>query len=315
MMQSSLSRWVIVLIAALFVALMILYQNSVYKSYFNEATKATNDMMSTLKASIRLDSHNPELTLSPIEIGSGPLSPLRQKVRGSGLSNMNLDELSDEDLLILSHSYPDNEQVVCNRRIRMGGIGDGGWEVCDDSDVRPQKPCIIYSFGINYDFTFDDDAAAVYECQVYSFDPSLTRLADQFNRSERVSFHKIGLDERTYTNARNWSMFSYTDIRKRLGHAKEDICLVKMDIEGAERVAIPDMLERGELDSVRQLLMEYHVGSRNRQGTLVNLKLMQGIEKAGFKKFYSHKNPACRRKIPGYPVMRTDCYEVHYLRR
>ena len=44
-------------------------------------------------------------------------------------------------------SYTDNIDIVCQRKIRMGKVGDGGWEVCDDPPYRPVKPCIVYSFG------------------------------------------------------------------------------------------------------------------------------------------------------------------------
>ena len=55
----------------------------------------------------------------------------------------------------------------------MGNVGDGGWEICDDPAVRPAHDCIVYSFGINWDFTFDDYVAKVYGCHVYAFDPSM----------------------------------------------------------------------------------------------------------------------------------------------
>ena len=44
-------------------------------------------------------------------------------------------------------SYLDNTDYQCTRKLRMGNVGDGGWEVCDDYQYRPIKPCIVYSFG------------------------------------------------------------------------------------------------------------------------------------------------------------------------
>ncbi|CAL1545548.1 unnamed protein product [Lymnaea stagnalis] len=315
MVQSSVARWVFVVVAMAVIALLIVQQNSVYKGYLTTVQSQIVELTSTLNASDQKSTSRPGSLLVQKDDEPGPLKSLRQKARGSGLAALDLDTLSDEELRIVAHSYPDHEQVVCDRRIRMGRLGDGGWEICDDADVRPVKPCVIYSFGINYDFSFDDDASALYECQVYSFDPSMSGLGDQVNRSDRVTFYKIGLDNRTFTNPKQWSMYTYADIRKLLGHSREDICLVKMDIEGSERPALRNMLENGELDGVRQLLMEYHLGSWSRADWLVNLRVMQLVEKAGFKTFYSHKNPACPKKIEGYPVVRTNCYEVHYLRR
>ena len=52
------------------------------------------------------------------------------------------------------YSYLDNMDYLCHRKLRMGRSGDGGWEVCDDYEYRPIKPCIVYSFG-SVDWTTD----------------------------------------------------------------------------------------------------------------------------------------------------------------
>ncbi|VDI18203.1 Hypothetical predicted protein [Mytilus galloprovincialis] len=48
---------------------------------------------------------------------------------------------------------------------------DGGWNVCHDKPYRPPVPCLVYSFGINNDFSFDDFIVKTYGCDVHSFDP------------------------------------------------------------------------------------------------------------------------------------------------
>ena len=90
------------------------------------------------------------------------------------------------------------------------------------------------------------------------------------------------------------------------------IDIVKMDIERSEWAALPEMLASKQLDMVRQLYAEYHVTSaiNNREA----LKTIQAIEKIGFKRFYVRKNFHCSRKERGFPVMRTSCYEVMYMR-
>ncbi len=37
--------------------------------------------------------------------------------------------------------------VICNKSVRLGNTGDGGWEVCVVEPYRPEPPCLIYSFG------------------------------------------------------------------------------------------------------------------------------------------------------------------------
>ncbi|XP_059176349.1 probable methyltransferase-like protein 24 [Physella acuta] len=222
--------------------------------------------------------------------------------------------MTDEQLLMAVHSYPDNIDVLCHRKIRMGKIGDGGWEICDDPGVRPTQPCIIYSFGINDDFSFDDDAAKVYGCHVYSFDPSMKGL-DHYNRSNHVHFYKIGLDGKTYTNSRNWTLMTLSDIRKKLRHENTPVDLIKMDIEHSEWPSIMEMTSSRALDGVRQFLVEYHMKGFSRENLLPRMKAMKAIEAAGFRRFYSHKNVFTKSTVPGFPVQRTTCYELHYLRQ
>ena len=53
---------------------------------------------------------------------------------------------------------------------------DGAYYLCKDEPVWPfpQKEnklkCLVYSFGINWDFKFDD-AIALSGCEVHAFDP------------------------------------------------------------------------------------------------------------------------------------------------
>ena len=95
-------------------------------------------------------------------------------------------------------------------------LGDGGWEICEDVDVRPRQPCVIYSFGINNEFSFDDYSAKTYGCHVYSFDPSMKQASH--NRSDHVHFYKWGLAGNTEKRSNGWQMYTLTDIRKQLGH-------------------------------------------------------------------------------------------------
>ena len=77
--------------------------------------------------------------------------------------------------------------------IDYGGIAapDGHKAVCLDPAVAPiYGDCLVYSFGINNQWTFDD-AMDQMHCQVYSFDPSMG-VADH-NRTDRIHFYGIGL--------------------------------------------------------------------------------------------------------------------------
>ncbi|KAH9512342.1 hypothetical protein Btru_039230 [Bulinus truncatus] len=119
--------------------------------------------------------------LATPDVGTGPLRFVRENGVVADLSSRQVNKMTTAQLLMTMHSYLDNVDVVCQRKVRMGRIDEGGWEVCDDPDVRPREPCIIYSFGINNDFSFDDDAAKMYGCHVYSFDPSMTESDQHYN--------------------------------------------------------------------------------------------------------------------------------------
>ena len=70
------------------------------------------------------------------------------------------------------------EQQVCSHVQRVGGdlrltrrddTYDGEWRVC--LAKLPPKECVVYSFGVGWDWSFDDDMAR--RCDVFSFDPSM----------------------------------------------------------------------------------------------------------------------------------------------
>uniref|UniRef100_A0A2C9JWP8 Methyltransferase domain-containing protein n=1 Tax=Biomphalaria glabrata TaxID=6526 RepID=A0A2C9JWP8_BIOGL len=271
---------------------------------------------------IRLDAYETKqgilnkVTRTVEDLGSGPLMSLREKGIVDSLVGLDLDSLSNETLLITLHSNLDNLNSLCRRKLRLGDVSDGGWEICDDADVRPREPCIIYSFGINYDFSFDEAAAALYGCHVFSFDPSMNLVKDQFDRSPKVHFSSLGLSGQSFINKDNWTMLTLKEIRRRLGHKSSSIDVIKMDVEGSEWQALPEMIQSGELPgNVKQVLLEYHLGSTLKSVRLAELKVVKNLERIGFKKFYVHKNPFCRTIDTEMPSPLTNCYEVSYLRR
>ncbi|XP_065556386.1 uncharacterized protein LOC136024825 isoform X2 [Artemia franciscana] len=61
------------------------------------------------------------------------------------------------------------EENIPKRQRRLAG----NYTVCLDKDIAPpKKGCLIYSFGINFDWTFEERAED-YGCQVLAFDPSM----------------------------------------------------------------------------------------------------------------------------------------------
>ena len=122
--------------------------------------------------------------------------------------------------------------------------------------------CIVYSFGINYQWDFDDYMHN-YGCTVYSFDPGMDYKS---KRAERHFFEKIGLGAKTgihngsstlYSGRKNYFVETVDSIMKRLGHSKVD--LLRMDTEGAEFDVLPHL----PYNKIGQLSLEIHMWSHS----------------------------------------------------
>ncbi|XP_067653804.1 probable methyltransferase-like protein 24 [Haliotis asinina] len=240
----------------------------------------------------------------------GPLKDLRQQGQIVLPEKAAIAKMTASEVFRTFHSYVDNVDTVCHRKLRMGKLGDGGWEICDDAKYRPVKPCIVYSFGINNDFSFDDDTAKNYECDVSSFDPSMKQAS--YQRSPRVRFYKSGLDGKDQRR-NNWDLHTLTTFKKMLNHTGKYIDVLKIDIENSEWPSLISIVSSGELSKVRQFLVEYHGLCNNLNDCIGKLSTMKDIHDAGFRKFYVHKNDQCSITNKLFPVVRTGCYEVHYV--
>ncbi|XP_025110584.1 methyltransferase-like protein 24 [Pomacea canaliculata] len=226
----------------------------------------------------------------------------------------NIRNMKDAELEELYYTYVVNVDVKCTNRIRLGKPDDGGWDVCDDIEHRPQSPCLVYSFGINNDFSFDDAVSAKYGCEVHSFDPSMGQ--NDHKHSDRVFFHKLGISDKDFVNDKAWTMRTLTSIKKQLNHTK--INILKMDIEEDEYKALPNIIASDELKDVDQLLFEIHYNSHNDQATIIDfmvrgLELLRDLRNLGFYVFHSHPNEHnyITSKISG--SRRTTCHELYML--
>ncbi|XP_061184921.1 uncharacterized protein LOC133192934 [Saccostrea echinata] len=227
-------------------------------------------------------------------------------------------KLSRVDLAIsLYHEYLSTVQFHCKHIVRMGKINDGGWDICHDfmSKSQTKSPCIVYSFGIENDFSFDDDISNTYGCQVYSFDPSMG--VDDHQRSDKVQFFNKGLwnSKRLLKRATiYWSMDTFEGIRKQLKHVQTPIKILKMDIERSEWIVLKQIIDNGLLENVEQFLVEFHsMGDREK------LFILKSLYDIGFRIFWFHKNPLGSnyktRNIPISSANEVSFINVVYLRK
>lgn len=184
---------------------------------------------------------------------------------------------------------------------------DGQKAVCLDRPhlAPPLGGCVVYSFGINDEWSFDETMEE-YGCQVYAFDPSMN-ISDHY-RSESIHFYRIALDSedsevwngRPGVKARTLESI-YRMINSDRGIDDGTIDYLKIDIETAEWRVLPQIVESGMMDKVKQLSVEIHLpngsdhDNDDRHFSLDQYRklasILQSLENYGLVRFDSKRNP------------------------
>jgi len=201
---------------------------------------------------------------------------------------------------------------------------DGQKAVCFDPELKPMCPCLVYSFGINKEWSFEDQMAE-YGCDIYAFDPSTNET--NHDRGKMIHFQNIGISNIEESTINGWNLHPLSSIYKNLSisaHPKLKIIdYLKIDIESYEWKVLPQILESGMLDHIRQLSVEVHL-TINVNTTMSDLRklvrILKSLEDYGMVRFDSKLNPVTERTI--YPMIDIDdysCYEIawynHRLRK
>lgn len=206
------------------------------------------------------------------------------------------------------------KQHLRQRRLRRHSILDkpaanarllGNWAVWPTGiDSRS----VVYSFGVGANVAWDLAMIDSFVVTVHAFDPTPASIAwvnGQKLPSEFV-FHDIGISNfdgwLDFYPPRKAGGFHYTQepnrgrtndrpvpgkvqrlstIARELGHNRIDV--LKLDVEGSEFYAVPDMLASGI--SIGQLLVEIHYQFPSRSFR-EGLDLIGSIKRAGFQCFW-----------------------------
>ena len=196
---------------------------------------------------------------------------------------------------------------------------DGQKAICMDYRVDPDsRGCIVYSFGINNEWSFDKEMER-YGCRVFSFDPSMN--ASDHRHSERIWFYNMGLADRDYEIIvrkrgipSRWKMKSLSSIHTMLRpiHGNAEIDYLKIDVEGDEWGVIEDIIASGMLPKIRQIGIEVHFWPAN--GTLSHFRslaaILQSLEANGMVRFDSVLNPTSDNFIDAFKFNDYTCYEI-----
>ncbi|CAG5125761.1 unnamed protein product, partial [Candidula unifasciata] len=172
----------------------------------------------------------------------------------------------------------------------------GNWVICQDEPYTIQPPCLVYSFGINREYQFDD-AMAKMGCEVHMFDPS---MKEKDHMRGTAAFHNMGIssyntdaflprrDDYVKDN-QTWKMRTVKTIMKELGHENRVIDVFKMDVEGSEWTVIDNMLETDVFKFIRQFDLEYHLfhDYPPPEEYVHFYQVFTGLREIGFREYFS----------------------------
>ncbi|KAK1996485.1 hypothetical protein LX36DRAFT_580241 [Colletotrichum falcatum] len=147
---------------------------------------------------------------------------------------------------------------------RIGRLGDGGKWVCGMSryvNFPTNRECIIYSFGVRDESSFENEMLSRTKCRVWAYDFSVVDFGEQLQPSnrDRASFLQAGVTGNTNTTSQP-HYYSISDLMDMNGH--EYIDILKMDIEFDEFLAMEGLhrdfpITAGELP-IGQLMVKIH---------------------------------------------------------
>lgn len=219
------------------------------------------------------------------------------------------EEMKDDDVNRNFFKFLSRRRFACENNARFGNILDGGWDMCLAEPYRPKPPCLVYSFGINHDFSFDDAVARKFNCTVRCFDPSMGRGFHR--RSANVWFYQIGIGGNDTINSRRWHLKTLSTIIKSLNDTDTIIDYLKMDVEGSEWPSVTQMLSDGILSKVKQFGVEFHFGGIDVKGLFRVYKMLNQLEDQGFQMWYYTPNLYGIHKTKN--GFRSCCYEMVYI--
>jgi len=184
----------------------------------------------------------------------------------------------------------------CPHRVeRVGTLGDGGKWVCGVDRIVKQHKCVIYSFGINHESSFEADLLRrAPGCEAWGYDYSVDSWGPEVNDdpelAPRAHFQPWALGgsnhHEEYDYPRYWTLDSLMELN---GHTFIDI--LKIDIEGGEFDALTSFVAayaEGALP-VGQLQLEIHAREGHERFDYF-IKWWASLEAAGLRPFWTEAN-------------------------
>jgi hypothetical protein len=194
----------------------------------------------------------------------------------------------------------------CRSPARIGRDRDGGYVICED--VAPGPACLVYSYGIGDDDSFDVGMRDRYGCEVHQFDPTIQPPSPK----PSVFFHAEGWGETRTVVPRVGPVDTTPAHVQRLGHAGRRFIL-KGDTEGAEWKSL-GAIDDATLALIDQLVLEIHwvpVSKPEKLGPYV--AVLERLAQHFFLYHVHLNNCSTARNLAGGTI--TDAVELSYINR
>ncbi|XP_054716928.1 probable methyltransferase-like protein 24 [Uloborus diversus] len=190
--------------------------------------------------------------------------------------------------------YVQHPTTLCNAALSLGGTKDsknrtdGDKVLCQDSGHPLGPSCLVYSFGGNDEWSFEE-AAERFGCQVFTFDPSMK--LDNHQHKPNIWFYRLGIsnfneDRFLLKQMMTWRMRTLDSIMDMLGHQNKTIDVLKLDIEGDEWNVLEYMLQKGLFEKINHLCVEIHLHVMEWQR---KLNILRNLEEVGNMRFFSSR--------------------------
>jgi len=181
-----------------------------------------------------------------------------EKFKIQSVKNLNTSTISNRDAKFLFFQILASPmQSFCRVLKRFGGVWqgiqvDGDKFVCLDNLLAKDK-CIIYSFGISNEWSFEDLMDSIgFGCKIFAYDHTIDNIPSK--RGHGIYYFKTGLGI-------GENLKTLTELIEANQHQNTEIDYLKIDIEAAEfsEGGFSNWINSGALNNVRQIALELHI--------------------------------------------------------
>jgi len=179
---------------------------------------------------------------------------------------------------------------------RIGSLGDGGKWICGLSRLADKKDCVIYSFGIDWDSSFESEVLSrTKHCEIWGFDAIQEQFGSQITEGDskirsRAHFRQLQLGPKdSHASGDSPKIYTLQNLMRANGHTHIDI--LKIDVEGWEfetlKSLVSSYIDTEEPLPFGQLQIEVHAWNKRFHDFLGWWEMLESV---GLRPFMSEPN-------------------------